>query len=108
MSIQIRPHHSKLPRDPRVKPQDPRSQCWGKVQYRYRKEAVEVMRATAPEGLTVYCCPWPTAGARYRRHWHVGHKPGWAKQQAAKKLAPEEIEALNQLRQRRGQGASSE
>lgn len=106
MSIQIRPHHSKLPKDPRVTPQDPRSQCWGKVQYGYRREAVEVMRATAPEGLTVYCCPWPTRGSRYRRHWHIGHKFGWEEKQAAKKLAPDELEALNRLRQARDQGAS--
>jgi hypothetical protein len=81
--MNIRPHHSKLPGDPRVKPSDPRSQCWGKVQYGYRKEAVEVMRATGAEGLTVYCCPWPTTGRRYRRHWHIGHTRKWLDQQAA-------------------------
>ena len=67
---------------------------------------MEVMRACGQPGLTVYCCPWPSTIGRYRRHWHIGHKPGWQEKQQAMKLAPDEVEALNRLRQSRGQGAS--
>jgi len=51
------------------KPSDPRGQCWSKVKYYTRDEALQVARLMGPE-MGTYCCPW---SPRARRHWHVGH-----------------------------------